>query len=237
MERNLKSEGLSPIHPTVVGAKLQDWTTYFSSIVTSIGLFVAKVSACIIITCSTANAETYKVKVRYDPDWISRVYLQSVLDNVKFVYRRDLRARLLFRVVADSRVDHALYAHDVALRYQELYAWRPLLRRAIRRIQLVAVGAYFDADGRSYGAGLFSKIALVVIRQVEAFTGGDRFACDFVSVAHEIAHALGARHTDATKLSSIMHPDACRYATQGIEMVFVKKTKNEISRYQKSRQR
>lgn len=176
-----------------------------------------------LLFVSVAQAELIRVKV-LNASGVGDAYLAKVIEATKERYRNDLRIRLRVRTAHSDLVAHD---YDLEDRFAEFDAWgRKLkLRKVWNRVQFVGTEPYFDSHGCSYGAGLASWFGMGVIRGYESCSGADRFASDWVTMAHELCHVIAYNrrrfgfasqcdHDDRTH--NLMHSNAMAYAGEGL---------------------
>lgn len=187
--------------------------------------------------CSS-RAELVRIRVKVlNASEVSDEYIRSVIKAVAERYRSDLHVRTRFGVHKSSVVDHSQFI-SIEDRFNEFITYSKILKRPRwNRVTFVATPPYADANGCSYGAGLATWFGMGVIRDYESCTGADRFGSDWVTIAHEVCHAVAYNrrrygqesrcdHTPEERTDSIMHPDALRYADNGLR--FIGKTRKEI---------
>lgn len=138
-----------------------------------------KLATHIIALCLsalTAEAQLVRVKV-LNASGVSDAYMQTVVTEVKTRYRSDLGIRLRVRTSVSDAVSHSLDLED---RFAEFEQWQSKLkpRKVWNRVQFVAVPAYYDENGCSYGAGYATFFGFGVIRGTESCSGADRFDAD-----------------------------------------------------------
>lgn len=203
--------------------------------------FIGLLLVCLVLQscwgCNRASGENLiRVKI-LNASEVSDEYLGQVIDSVRARYRDDLGIRLRFSVIKSSKVDHVQFL-NLEDRFNEFIAYKKILkpRQYWNRVTYAAVKAKYNDVGCSYGYGLSTYFSLGVMRQYEACSGADRFGSDWVTMAHEVCHAISYNrrrfgfesYCDHNDLKpNIMASDALKY-TPFMDLKFLRKTRHEI---------
>lgn len=179
--------------------------------------------------CSLSEAHAEKLNVKFliaQPAQVERQYVEQVAARVKEIYLSQLGIRIRSRIRDSHLVKHSGY-QLLDQRYSEFEAYDSKLSNRKRWIKVVLVPPWFDENGLDYSAGFAKEqhsIAIATIRGIRLLDGADRFDWDWLVIAHELAHCLGANHIDTKP--NIMHSDAGSYASPDLK--FLSSTKRQI---------
>ena len=188
--------------------------------------------------CGKASGENLvRVKV-LNASEVSDEYLGNVIGVVRSRFRADLHVRTRFSVRKSSVVDHSQFI-SIEERFNEFVAYKKILKKRPywNRVTFVAVPPYYNSEGCSYGAGLSTWFSLGVIRESESCTNADRFNSDWVTVSHELCHAISynrrrfgfnSRCDHKDKTPNVMHSAALQF-TPTMDLKFLRSTRKQLN--------